>query len=160
VVCRTNDTLRTRLVKFKSKSEKVDKEVVYSIPCRCGKCYIGETGRTLETRLKEHKQSLTVRRCDVTTSKLVEHAFAEDHIFEWDNAKVMTSEKEWKARKFHEATHIYMGGDEVICAPSMDIDPAWKPILDDYKKAKKINFENISSTGLRRSVRVQANNRQ
>ena len=28
--------------------------VVYWIPCSCGKAYIGETKRKLETRLKEH----------------------------------------------------------------------------------------------------------
>jgi hypothetical protein len=28
------------------------KEVIYSIPCSCGKSYIGETGCTLETRVK------------------------------------------------------------------------------------------------------------
>jgi hypothetical protein len=105
-------------------------------------------------RLKEHKQSLS--RGDITTSKLVEHAITEAHIFEWDNANVIASEKRWKARKFHEADLIYMVGDQVISAPSMDIDPVWRPILDEYKQTKKINFENILSTGLRRSVRLQA----
>ena len=28
--------------------------VVYEVPCNCGKVYIGETERTLETRMKEH----------------------------------------------------------------------------------------------------------
>jgi hypothetical protein len=92
----------------------------------------------------------------LTTSKHVEHAIAEHHIFEWNNVKVMASEKGWKARKFHEAALIYMGGDQVISALSMNIDPVWRPILDEYKKTKKINFENIPSTGLRRSVRLQA----
>jgi hypothetical protein len=68
----------------------------------------------------------------------------------------MSSEKGWKARKFHEADLIYMGGDQLISAPSMDIDPVWRPILDEYKKTKKINFENILSPGLRRSVTLQA----
>ena len=29
--------------------------VVYEVPCSCGKAYIGETKRTLETRMKEHR---------------------------------------------------------------------------------------------------------
>jgi predicted GIY-YIG superfamily endonuclease len=28
---------------------------VYRIPCECGLVYIGETGRNLSVRLKEHK---------------------------------------------------------------------------------------------------------
>jgi predicted GIY-YIG superfamily endonuclease len=30
------------------------KKYVYSIPCECGRCYIGETSRPLEVRIKEH----------------------------------------------------------------------------------------------------------
>ena len=29
--------------------------VVYQIPCQCGKVYVGETQRRLETRVKEHQ---------------------------------------------------------------------------------------------------------
>ena len=34
------------------------KGVVYSIPCECGKEYIGETGRTLTQRMSEHKRAV------------------------------------------------------------------------------------------------------
>ena len=30
---------------------------VYKIPCECGKVYMGDTGRDMDTRLKEHKTS-------------------------------------------------------------------------------------------------------
>jgi predicted GIY-YIG superfamily endonuclease len=30
---------------------------VYRIPCECGLVYIGETGRNLSVRLKEHKMN-------------------------------------------------------------------------------------------------------
>jgi predicted GIY-YIG superfamily endonuclease len=90
VVCRTYDTLSARLVKFKPKTDKINKEIIYSIPCMCGKSYIGETGRTLDIRLNEHKNS--IRKGEITTSKLVEHALNEDHIFEWDKASVLARE--------------------------------------------------------------------
>jgi hypothetical protein len=35
------------------------KQCVYSIPRDCGRCYIGETSRPLEVRIKEHKYNLT-----------------------------------------------------------------------------------------------------
>jgi ubiquitin-protein ligase len=71
----------------------------------CGKSYINETGRMLEIRLKEHKNSL--KKGDMTTSKLFEHALNEDHLFEWDKAIVLARETKWKARKFHEAALIW-----------------------------------------------------
>jgi predicted GIY-YIG superfamily endonuclease len=133
VVCKTSDTLRNRLVKFKPK-QSTNKEVIYSIPCECGKEYIGETGRPLLTRVKEHKAAL--KKGETISSKLVEHAWEMDHNFMWDEAKAIGRESNWKARKFHEALEIYLGGDRVISAPSMDLDPVWYPTLDDLKKSR------------------------
>ncbi|PNF19831.1 hypothetical protein B7P43_G12503 [Cryptotermes secundus] len=31
---------------------------IYRIPCECGKVYIGQTGRSVDTRLKEHQRHL------------------------------------------------------------------------------------------------------
>jgi hypothetical protein len=115
---------------------------------------IGETGRTLDIRLNEYKNS--IRNGEITTSKLVEHALNEDHIFEWDFTSVLARESKWKARKFHEAALLYMGGDQVVSAPSMDIDPIWRPVLDDYNKIFKPQAVNISNINLRHSVRLKA----
>jgi uncharacterized protein (UPF0335 family) len=34
------------------------RQCVCSIPCECGRCYIGETSRPLQVRIKEHKHNL------------------------------------------------------------------------------------------------------
>jgi hypothetical protein len=86
----------------------------------------------------------------------VENALNEDHIFEWDKASVLARESKWKARKFHEAALIYMCGDQVVSAPSMDIDPIWHPVLDDYNKIFKPLAVNIFNINLRRSARLKA----
>ena len=51
--------------------------VVYKVPCTCGKVYIGETTRRLETRLKEHKDACIKGFTD--KSAIAEHAWTEDH---------------------------------------------------------------------------------
>ena len=52
--------------------------MVYSIPCKtCPAMYIGQTGRPLETRVKEHKTA--VRNGEVSSSALAEHAWNESH---------------------------------------------------------------------------------
>jgi predicted GIY-YIG superfamily endonuclease len=121
-------------VKFKPRQE-TNKEVIYSIPCQCGKEYIGETGRPLTTRVKEHRALL--KKGETATSKLVEHAWNTKHDFLWDKAKPFGRETRWKARKFHEALEMYMGGENVISAPSMDVDPVWYTTLDELKKTRK-----------------------
>jgi hypothetical protein len=86
----------------------------------------------------------------------VEHALNEDHIFEWDKASVLARESKWKARKIHEAALIYMGGDQVVSAPSMDIDPIWRPALHEYIKIIKPLAVNFSNINLRHSARLKA----
>jgi predicted GIY-YIG superfamily endonuclease len=53
------------------------KQCVYSIPCDCGRCYIGGTSRPLEVRIKEHKYNLTQGLLE--KSKLAQHAYEECH---------------------------------------------------------------------------------
>ena len=50
------------------------KGVVYEVPCKdCGATYTGETLRTIEHRLKEHKRS--TEKGDFTSSAVAEHAW-------------------------------------------------------------------------------------
>ena len=46
--------------------------VVYKIPCECGKVYIGETGRAMQDRIKEHHRDIRLARTQ--TSAVSEHA--------------------------------------------------------------------------------------
>ena len=53
--------LRTALVRVKDPIPMEKSGVVYEVPCSCGKVYIGETKRTLETRMKEHRAAASWR---------------------------------------------------------------------------------------------------
>ena len=59
-VCRSRSTLRSALVHVKQLSEDSKKrDVVYEVPCQDCECvYIGETSRTLEKGLSEHKNAV------------------------------------------------------------------------------------------------------
>jgi hypothetical protein len=50
---------------------------VYKIPCECQRFCVGETGRPLSVRLKEHKYNLKAGLRE--RSKLAAHAFEEGH---------------------------------------------------------------------------------
>ncbi len=51
-------TLRSHLTKVKDTIPiTTESYIVYSIPCSCGKVYIGETTRRLEQRVKEHQDA-------------------------------------------------------------------------------------------------------
>ena len=67
----------------------IDKQsnVVYEVPCTCGKVYIGETKRRLEIRIKEHKDACM--KCLMDKSAIAEHARMNDHPIYWAGTKVL-----------------------------------------------------------------------
>lgn len=50
---------------------------MYQIPCSYGKSYIGEMARTLETRMKEHKDAC--RKGIFERSAVAQHAWKNNH---------------------------------------------------------------------------------
>ena len=75
---KTASTLRSRLVKVKQAIPNSKKKgVIYEVPCKdCPCVYIGETGRTLEKRLSEHKTA--VKKNDAKNGIAV-HAWTNQH---------------------------------------------------------------------------------
>ena len=85
------NTLRQVLVHPKDPVAQEDRAgVVYQIPCsRCSQTYIGQTGRTLGKRLKEHQRA--VRDRNTSTSALAEHVCNTGHPVEWSQTQVIES---------------------------------------------------------------------
>jgi hypothetical protein len=75
-------TLREISMKTGPVSDVQQMQCVYSIPCDCGRCYISETGRPLEVRIKEHKYDPTQGLLE--KSKLAQHAYEEGHKICWE----------------------------------------------------------------------------
>jgi len=79
--------------------------VVYSIPCtECPKVYIGQTGRLLKHRLKEHWRAL--RNSYTAASALAEHALTAGHGVDLSKAEVLDSNPYTATRCMLESWHI------------------------------------------------------
>ena len=98
-------TLRTELVHVKGQimADK-QKGVVYRVNCNtCNQTYIGETGRTLKVRLKEHHRAVNVSDAN---NGIAVHANEHDHPVDWSSAKILHKETNFIKRKVVEALHI------------------------------------------------------
>ena len=81
------------------------KGVVYSIPCaECPHTYIGQTGRSLDHRLREHRRAL--KNGDVGSSALAEHVFASNHQVDLSKAMVIDTHNHTQTRCMLESWHI------------------------------------------------------
>lgn len=90
-VFKSHGTLRQLLMKVKSKRPAMRrKEVVYRIPCQdCDVAYIGETGRSLQKRLTEHKYAV---KSNDRKNGMAVHAWDMDYRPDWDAAEVVETE--------------------------------------------------------------------
>jgi hypothetical protein len=92
-------------------------QCVYSIPCVCGRSYIGETGRLLAVQLHEHKHNL--KEGLLEKSKLSQHAYEEGQRVGWDEAKILKNENNSRYNKYKELVCL----THLINQPSLDISP-------------------------------------
>ena len=103
-------------------------DVIYQIPCKtCTKTYIGETGRQFGTRKKEHQ-----KECEKETSKTLtraikqqatqenlksaisDHCKRENHLMDWDRAKIVHRESNRYHRWIREAVEIRRRAPETM----------------------------------------------
>ena len=127
-VFKSSNTLRQSLVRVKNRTPpEKRKGVVYEIPCQdCEYVYIGETGRTLQKRVTEHRSA--VRRFDKNNGIAV-HAWNEDHAVDWEAARIISTAPHYWNRRTLEAIHIQQRSPTMNLDCGLHINPIWNPIL-------------------------------
>ena len=66
---------------------------LYKTPCECGKVYIGETGRSMRERIKEHDRDIRLARTQ--NSAVSEHANETGHLPIWNEVKFIDRDPHW-----------------------------------------------------------------
>ena len=100
-------SLRSQLSDIKDKlPASMSSSVVYSVPCSCGKVYIGETTRRLQQRVNEHQDAC--KKGDEKSSAIAQHAWKEHHPILWKEAKIIDKANKTTELKVKEALHIHL----------------------------------------------------
>ncbi|MCG8430931.1 MAG: hypothetical protein MJA29_07150, partial [Candidatus Omnitrophica bacterium] len=130
VLISSQPTLKTYLNASGKNIPKSDnpKGVVYQIPCSCCESYIGETGRPLNTRIKEHKASTKHQNLKSAISEhILEHP---DHNILWDSVKTICVNKHnHTQRKLLEAINIKRIRPKLNRDQGLDIPTPYSPII-------------------------------
>ena len=104
--------------------------VVYKIPCECGKVYIGETGRAMQERIKEHNRDIRFPRTQ--TSAVLEHANETGHLPIWKEVKFIDRDPHWYTRRVKEAIHIRLHPNSINGDSGIEIPEAWIPTIGKH----------------------------
>jgi hypothetical protein len=77
---------------------------VYRIPCVCGKVYIGQTGRSVDIRMKEHQRH--IRLDHPGKSAVAEYSIDQGHRIQFHNASILATKTRYMDRIVREAIEI------------------------------------------------------
>ena len=106
--------------------------VIYKVNCQddCDKIYIGETGRTLEKRLKEH-QADSKKLPSENMSGLSKHAIEVGHQPKWKEVNIICKENNIVKRKWKEAAFILRNKDYLLNKKEeiKNLSSIWEPII-------------------------------
>ena len=119
-------SLKDCLMKVK-RGEPDKSNIVYKISCQdCDEFYIGESGRQLRTRVKEHERDTREIRF---SSAVAEHSHKNDHRPNFE-ASILCKEGNWFKRKLKESMFIYANMDHVFNRDhGIGVNDIWKPLI-------------------------------
>jgi len=131
------DVIREKKKK-KVKREEEGKEimekkgVIYRIQCSdCEMCYVGETGKRLKERIKQHKADIRLER---DRNAIYKHIRDTGHLVDWSEVKVLGQEDRRTVRKWKEARFIEVeGGKAMNWNAGLKIDDQWDKLLRSLK---------------------------
>jgi len=115
-------------------SYQIKNNGIYKIKCdSCNDCYIGETFRDFDTRLKEHLADTRHNR--ILTSAIALHmAENPNHKIDIKNSGIIEKEKKYWHRKYKEALYIKNHKNIMNLDKGYSINPFWNSVLHPFYK--------------------------
>lgn len=112
-------------------SRQTNTDVIYRIDCtNCNASYVGQTGRQLRTRIKEHQQG----NQNNANTVIGDHRTVNGHEFNWDGVRILDVERSWHKRLISEMIHIKKQSLSVNAqSDTVLLDSIYLPIINKFK---------------------------
>jgi hypothetical protein len=108
---------------------------VYSITCECGQVYIGQTGRSIDTRIKERHRHIRLAHPD--KSVVAEHSISWGHRIQLQDTKILSTKSRYMDRLIKEAIEIKLHLNIMNREDSLCLSQSWKPLIHSLKVHRK-----------------------
>jgi hypothetical protein len=101
---------------------------MYRIPCECDKVYVGQTGRSIEMRHKEHRRYICLDQLD--KSAVAEHSVNTGHCIDFSNTIILDRILSYMDRLLKEPTGIRLNNKNFNRDGGLMLSRPWYPVIN------------------------------
>jgi len=116
---------------------------VYGIPCECGRVYVGQTGRSIETRIEEHHGYILLGHTD--KSAVAELKSSHKHLTEFQVTRILSTVPSYMDRLLRGAVELELHLNNMNREDGLTLSGSFFPLASAFFSPSPISLLGLLS---------------